>query len=155
MVSSSTGRRAILALVILGFLASLCALWYVSLGGAVSFDAAQPLLVALLNQYIPLLAILAGFYFSERATIKSSVETSAETFLFAIFIVTIWVFGPPILLLATPTVEAAKRLLDTANVLGTSLTSGCLVYYFSKSAPTADHLLSAGQQTVTNDEKSA
>ena len=87
----------------------------------------------LLEHYVPLLGILAGFYFSERADAKGKSQTSIEAFLFALVVIGIGVLGPPVLIALGDTIEAALRLLDTVAVIGTSLASACLAFYFSKS----------------------
>ncbi len=131
-ISSVVGRRAILALILLGFIASFGVFWWVGRGGAISFPTAAPAIKKLLEHYVPLLAILAGFYFSERTLADKGSETSIEAFVFALVVVAIWVLGPPILIAASETIEGALRLLDSVAVIGTSLASLGLAFYFSK-----------------------
>lgn len=134
MIPSLVGRRSILSLILVGFLIAFAVLWWVGHGGAISYQTAAPAIKRLLEHYIPMLAILAGFYFSERATLDEGHQTSLESFVFAVMIVAVWVFAPPILIAASDTVEGSMRLLESITGVGTSLTSACLVFYFSKSA---------------------
>lgn len=133
MIHSLIGRRTILALILVGFVLSFAILWWVGRGGAISFQAASPAIKKLLEHYVPLLAILAGFYFSERAATDEGNKTSVETFAFALVLVGIWVLGPPVLIAVSETIEASMRLLESVAVIGTSLASACLAFYFSKS----------------------
>jgi len=134
MIRSVVGRRCLLAVLLIGFVLSFAFLAWVGRGGAISFQAAVPAIKKLLEHYVPLLAILAGFYFSERVATDVGQETSVETFVFATVVVGIWALAPPILIATSDTIEAAIRILETLGVIGTSLTSAALVFYFSKSA---------------------
>lgn len=134
MIRSLVGRRALLAVLLIGFVLSFAFLAWVGRGGAISFQAAGPAIKKLLEHYVPLLAILAGFYFSERAVTDEGQKTSVETFMFASVVVGIWALAAPVLIAVSDTIEAAMRILETLAVIGTSLTSASLVFYFSKSA---------------------
>lgn len=135
-MSSKTGKRFILAAILSGFLLSFVILAWASSGGAISFNAAEPAIKKLLEHYIPLLAILAGFYFSDRSLEPGDNQTSIETFIFSVAIVGIWSLIPPILIFFCDTIESGMRLLESVGVLGSSLGSACLAFYFSKSGKT-------------------
>ena len=134
MIRSVIGRRTILALILTGAVLSFSVLYWVGRGGAISYAAASPAIKKLLEHFIPLLAILSGFYFSERTSNDEGNQTSVETFAFALVVVAIWVLGPPILIAFCNTIEAAMRLLDSFSIIGTSLTSACLSFYFAQSS---------------------
>lgn len=136
MTRSQVGRRIILVLILLGFIFSFMILWWVGRGGAISSETSSSAIKLLIGHYLPLLAILGGFYFSERAVVDQGSDTSIETVAFALIIVGLWVLGPPILIAISQTIEGAMRLLDAGAVIGTSLVSACLAFYFSKSAKT-------------------
>ena len=123
-----------MAFILIGFIFSFVILAWVGRGGAISYEAAEPAIKKLLAHYVPLLAILAGFYFSERAIDARENQTSLETFVFAVIVVGLWVLIPPLLIAFSTTIEAALRFLDSVGVFGTSLGSACLAFYFSKSA---------------------
>jgi uncharacterized integral membrane protein len=137
MTKSLIGRRIILVLMLSGFILSFIVLWWIGRNGAISFEAAAPAIKVLMQHYLPLLAILGGFYFSERAFVDQGGDTSIETVAFALVVVGIWVLGPPILIAISQTIEGAMRLLDSGAIIGTSLVSACLAFYFSKSSKTA------------------
>ncbi|MDW8227911.1 MAG: hypothetical protein RMJ60_08960 [Anaerolineales bacterium] len=134
MIRATVGRRVLLGLLMAGFLLSFAVLAWVGRGGAISFQSAAPVIKKLLEHYIPLLSVLAGFYFSERATADQGTSTTTETLVFATIVTAIWALAPPILVGAADTVDAAIRILDMLTGVGTSLTSACLAFYFSKSA---------------------
>jgi hypothetical protein len=134
MIQSLVGRRVLLALLLTGFLLSFAILAWVGRGGAISFQSAAPAIKGLLGHYVPLLSILAAFYFSEHAATDVGSSTSVEAFVFASVVVAIWSLAPPVLIAAADTIQASMRILETLTVIGTSLTSASLVFYFSKSA---------------------
>jgi hypothetical protein len=133
MISSTVARRIILSAILMGFFLSFWTLWWVSRGGAASWPTIQPAIERLLQVYVPLLGILAGFYFAEQSSTKGS-HTSIEAFGFAMVLICVWVFAAPVLIFFSATIEAAIRLLNSISVLGTSLASSALAFFFSKSA---------------------
>lgn len=133
MIRAVIGRRCILLFILMGFILSFCILTWVGRGGAISYQSAAPVIKKLLAHYLPLLAILAGFYFSERATKEEGASTTIETFVFALTVVLLWAFGPSALIALSDTIEGAMRILDSFAVIGTSLTSASIAFYFSKS----------------------
>ena len=133
MIASVVGRRSILTLILAGVLLSFGILAWQSRGGAISYDSAAPAIKKLLEHYAPLLAIVAGFYFSERATPTEGSSTASETFILAVVFVGLWVLGPPVLITFSDSIDAAMRLLDSVGAIGTSLTSAAIAFYFSKS----------------------
>ncbi|WP_414158481.1 hypothetical protein ACMGG8_22910 [Pseudomonas sp. BNK-45] len=134
MTRSHVGRRIILFLILLGFILSFVVLWWVGSGDAISPETNSSAIKLLVGHYLPLLAILGGFYFSERSVVDQGGNTSIETVTFALIIVGLWVLGPPMLIAVNSTIEGAMRLIDSGAVIGTSLVSACLAFYFSKSA---------------------
>jgi hypothetical protein len=133
LISSQSGRRIVLGLILAGFIASLLTLWFVSRGGAVTFETAKDVIARLLQHYVPLLSILVGFYFSERALAEDGARISKDTLILAIVLIGGWTLLPPVLLVACDTVNAAMRLMETVSTIGHSLTAACLAYFFSKS----------------------
>jgi hypothetical protein len=117
-------------------LLSFIALAWTGRGGAISYDAAAPAIRKLLEHYVPLLCILAGFYFSERNMESGGNQTSTETLFFAVAIMGIWSSIPPVLITFSGTIESAVRLLESVGIIGTSLGSACLAFYFSKTGKT-------------------
>lgn len=133
MISSTYGRRVIAGLILFGFVTAFLILCFVSRGGAATFDTVSLVIDKLLQHFVPLLAILVGFYFSERAVDEEGKATSIEALVLATFLVGCWSISPAVLLIASETLPAAMRLLDSVAVIGTSLASACLAFYFSKS----------------------
>jgi hypothetical protein len=137
MIGSTYGRRIIAGLILFGFLGALLSLWFVSRGGAATFETASPIISKLLQHFVPLLAIVGGFYFSERAVEEQGRPTTVEALILATVLIGCWAVAPSVLLLASDTLPAAMRLLDSVAVIGTSLASACLAFYFSKSGKAA------------------
>ena len=136
MIRAAAGRRTLYALILTGFLSAFVVLWVRSRGGAATFDQTKPIIASLLTHYVPLLGILVGFYFSERASSTDAAPVSLDAFAIALVLVGLWVFAPPVLLGASETGAAAIRLLESVAVLGSSLASACLAYFFSRTAKT-------------------
>ena len=137
MISSALARRIILITIVLGFCSAFAALWWVSREGAASWTTVDPAIRRLLEVYMPLLGILAGFHFAEQA-LSGDKKISLETFLFAMVLISVWAFLAPLALLLNTTVDAAIRLLSSISVLGTSLAASALAFFFSKSARTVE-----------------
>ncbi len=137
MISSTYGRRIVAGLILVGFLVAFLALWFVSRGGAATFETVSPVINKLLQHFVPLLAIVGGFYFSELAIEEQGKSTTVEALVLATALVGCWALAPSILLLASETLPSAVRLLDSVAVIGTSLASACLAFYFSKSSKAA------------------
>ena len=134
MISSVVARRAILIALVAGFGLAFSALWFVSHDGAASWTTTGPAIGRLLEIYVPLLGILAGFYFAERPAVLKGRQTPIEGFAYAMVLICVWVFVAPLALLLSSTVDAAMRLLNSISVLGTSLAASALAFFFSKSA---------------------
>jgi hypothetical protein len=105
-----------------------------SRGGAATSATWVPAIERLMGVYIPLLGILAGFYFAEQSSTQGN-STSIEAFGFATLLICLWVFAPPVLIFSSATVETAIKVLNSIySVVGTSLASSALAFFFSKSA---------------------
>ena len=107
MINSTSGRRLLFGLILTGFMSAFLILWLVSRGGAATFESVAPVISKLLSHYVPLLALLAGFYFSERESLDQGQATSVEALVLAALLTGSWAFAPPILLFASDTLQAA------------------------------------------------
>lgn len=134
MISATVGRRVLLIIVVAGFAAALIILTVVGRGGAVTDEAAGPVIARLLRLYVPLLALMASFYFSERGQSRRGRGTTPETFWLATAVVFAWSFLAPILILLTEKVEGAVRTLDMFEVFGDTLAVAAIGFYFARSA---------------------
>ena len=134
MISARAGRRALLVIVLFAFACAFATLAFVGRQGAVSGDVARTIIARLLRLYVPLLALMASFYFSDRGRSGRGRGTSPETYWFALVILVVWTFLPVVLLAFSDTVEAAVRTLDTFEVFGNTLAVASIGFYFAKSA---------------------
>jgi hypothetical protein len=136
MITARAGRRALMLFVAAGFLLSLITLLYEARGGAVAGNIVQSVIARLLKLYVPLLALMTSFYFSERGDLQEGrKETSLDTFILATTVAATWSLLPAVLLVISQTVEGALRMLDTFEVFGNTLAVAALAFYFSRSGP--------------------
>lgn len=85
----------------------------------------------LLNIYLPLLAIMAGFYFAVRREAVDANACSRDTFLVALLLLGVWVLAGPAMLLLFP-VEEAIGYLKSFGSVGSTLAAGAVAFFFSK-----------------------
>lgn len=134
-VPISFGRVALMLAVLLSFLASIGLLFFISRGGAVHVSGITFALKELLEIYLPLLAIMAAFYFAEHAAeAPTTTSSSLESFVFAFSVTAVWIFAPPCLLALTqwPIEDIFAFLNDDAvGLFGQTLAVGAVTYYFS------------------------
>jgi Mn2+/Fe2+ NRAMP family transporter len=109
-------------------------LFSVAGGGAIGSKNLLNAVVKFLGFYVPLLSLVATFFFKERQGDGDS-ATPAVTFYFAMFIVTIWVLTPILILLSGLYIEEVLDYIDRLIPLGESLALMALGYYFTKSSP--------------------
>lgn len=86
----------------------------------------------LLSVYVPLVAIMAGFYFSEKSTTESRGKTGLETFLFAAFVTGVWVVAPPLFIIFAPQTVRAIEFLTQWRTWGESIAALAISFYFAK-----------------------
>ena len=138
MIAARTGRRTLLAVVVLGFATAFLVLVVIGRGGAVSAETFRDVSARLLKLYVPLLGLVASFYFSEHGLrSRRGKATNVETFLLATGLAGAWCLLPGVLIAATDTVENAVRLLDTFEIFGSTMAVSALGFYFSKTSPEA------------------
>jgi len=130
-VSSKTGRLYLMITVLIGFIVSLIVVLWLGRDGGISYDNKKIALGKLAAFYIPLVTLMAAFYFGKArgTTLKTSVPL--EAFLFAAGIVTLWVITP-IFLLVVLFIEDVVIELQTIKPYGDSLALLAFGYYFSK-----------------------
>ena len=120
-----------MGIVSLGLIVAVVYLFIVAGGGAIGSKNLQSALIKFLGFYLPLLTLVATFYFngSQGGVVN---PTPTATLLFAIFIVSIWVSTPILLLMAGLYIEDVLDYLDKLIPLGQSLALMALGYYFAK-----------------------
>jgi len=130
-ISSGSGRIWLMAVIAVCFVGALLSLFLVFGGGAIGSENQSNALFKLLGFYIPLLTLIATFYFKENLG-GTSDNTPLETFVVAIFIVLGWSATPVLLLLSTSYIEDVLGYIDKLIPIGQSLTLMALGYYFAK-----------------------
>lgn len=133
MISLQVVRQVIAWIVLSAVMLTIIVFFSIARGGAISQEVAFPAANKLLNIYGPILAILTGFYFSNSKTTMAKKTASKESFFLALFFVGILVFTPPIIIGASETIESAMRVVDFFSGICTSISSACLMFFFSKS----------------------
>jgi hypothetical protein len=129
-------RAALTIAVILGGAASFVVLGAIGRNGAISGEGMQEAQNYLLQFYLPLLAIVAAFYFAERRTTAAADRGSApaEAFALAFVIVAIWVMLPPITFALSDSYNAAIRTIDSVRLYGNSLSTAAVTFFFAKTS---------------------
>ena len=132
-ISSRTGRIWLMCIVAICFIGAVLSLFVIARGGAISSDNRLDAAVKLISFYLPMLSLIGVFLFKGRQAENSS-ETPIESFLFAIFITSVWVLTPLLLLWFMDFIEEVLASIDTFRPLGDTITLGALGYYFSQSS---------------------
>jgi hypothetical protein len=131
--TSSIGRSVLLGCVLSLAVITVVALLYAGRGGAIGAENMGAVGQQLADMYLPLLGIMAGFYFSEKAA--ASGDYAVGGLLFALFVLGIWLVIPLLLLLIPQfTVEDIIGYLRGAGPYGEALVAGTLTFYFSRDA---------------------
>jgi hypothetical protein len=86
----------------------------------------------LLSVYLPLIAIMAGFYFSEKRTSATGGKTASETFFFAALVTGVWVGAPPLFIIFASQTAQAIELLTQWRTWGESVAALAVSFYFVK-----------------------
>jgi hypothetical protein len=131
-ISSRAGRVWLMCLISVCFVAALASLLFVARGGAISTKNLANAALKFLGFYLPLLTLVATFFFKERQG-ESSQETPIEGFLFALFILSLWVLTPVLLLSSGLLIQEVLESIDKLIPIGQSLALMAIGYYFAKS----------------------
>ncbi len=134
-ISSATGRIALMVVIAVCFVVALVILFSVFGGGAIGSENQSNALFKVLGFYIPLLTLIATFFFKENLGATSS-DTPFETFIVAVFIVLLWAMTPIILFLRVTYVEDIFGYIDKLIPVGQSIALMALGYYFTKKPST-------------------
>ncbi|HEY0407085.1 MAG TPA: hypothetical protein VGC89_15245 [Pyrinomonadaceae bacterium] len=113
------------------FVGALLCLHFIFGNGAISSENQSAALFKLLGFYIPLLTLVATFFFVDKQGGANS-KTPKETFFVALFITGLWVLTPIFLMLAIWFIEDVLDYLDKLIPVGQSLALMALGYYFTK-----------------------
>lgn len=130
-VSSAMGRISLMGVIAVCFVAALVILFSVFGGGAIGSENQSNAVFKILGFYVPLLTLIATFFFKENLGGTSS-DTPFETFIVAVFFVLIWAVTPIILFLSITYVEDILAYIDKLVPVGQSVALMALGYYFTK-----------------------
>lgn len=133
-ITSSKGRWSLMLIVLGSAVLSFVVLFVIGRGGAIAGEAARATVKELLEIYLPLIAMMAAFYFGQSKAQTNEHKTSIEIFTFAILTVGLWVLCPPILIYFG---EAIEDVIETINILkpyGETIAAAAIAYYFAKSS---------------------
>lgn len=130
-IASGKGRVLLMSVIAACFVGSLLILFFVFGGGSISSENQSNALFKILGFYVPLLTLIATFYFKENLGGTSS-DTPLETFLVALAIVSLWALTPIFLMLSVYYIEDVMNYIDKLIPVGQSLVLIALAYYFTK-----------------------
>jgi hypothetical protein len=130
-ISSKAGRSWLMISIAACFVGAVLCLMFVSRGGAIGSKNLTDAFFKILGFYIPLLTLVATFFFRDNQGGTSS-KTPKETFYVALFITILWVLTPIFLMLSLQYIEEILSMIDRLTPLGQSLALMALGYYFTK-----------------------
>jgi hypothetical protein len=130
-IPSGQGRVLLMSAIAVCLVGSLLILFFVFGGGSISTENQSNALFKILGFYVPLLTLIATFYFKENLGGTSS-DTPFETFVVAMAIVVLWALTPIFLLMSVYYIEDVLNYIDKLIPVGQSLVLMALGYYFTK-----------------------
>lgn len=116
-----------------GFISSSIIILLFKKFGYISIGTAKSCFQNIEGIFFPLIAIIAGFYFSNKyrkAINKCTIHTKEHFFVTLLIIVPISI-TPSILLVILDTVDSAFRVIDTYKMYGQAFCSAAITYYFA------------------------
>ena len=132
-ISANLGRICLMSIVVLGLLVSLISLFWISCQGGIIIKTRNSTIVQLLKVYLPLLSLIAAFYFGEIKDHQHTLKTTAfDAFIFAIVITSIWSMAPMLLIWFGGPIEDALEVLENIKLFGDVIVLAGLGFYFSK-----------------------
>lgn len=132
---TATGRWILMLLILASALLAHALLFFVSRGGRIHTEGVQSTVRALLDVYLPLLAIMAAFYFAETATARGRDQTvDLQILVFSVVVTAVWALAPVALLVFVPTVERMQEMLRTLEPFGQTAALAAVAFFFGKSS---------------------
>lgn len=134
-IPSRSGRLWLMGIVVTCLVVAIADLFWIGRDGRIRPDLKTEALVELLGIYMPLLSLMAAFYFGGSLAPRSSRSirtTSFETFLVALIFTTLWALAP-IVLMYEGEMEAILATLRKVRPVVDTLALAAIGYYFSKS----------------------
>lgn len=130
-ISSNKGRIYIMAVIAIGFVGALTALFVSARDGAINDTNQLDALVKVIGFYLPLLAIIGTFYFKDKLG-NTDGEIAKAPYIFAFFIMTAWILIPILLLSFKQYIETVMSWTDKINALCLSFINITLAFIFSQ-----------------------
>jgi len=122
-----------MSVIVVCFLSALITLSVIARDGAIHHDMLQTAYGKICSFYVPLLSLIGAFFFTRNKDEHSEAGTSIEAFLFAIFVTSIWVVAPLLLLWLEVYIEYILADLEQVKPFGDTIALVAIGYYFSKS----------------------
>jgi hypothetical protein len=127
------GRAILSSLVVAGALTSAASLTYAARGGAIGQKNFVDAILLMGQLYAPLVGVFIAFHFPAGPPApRPERPISPWALAFAAVLISIYAFAPVILLLIVNDIENIVALLTRLNPLGQVISSGILVFFFSR-----------------------
>lgn len=132
-VPTDMGRLFLMGIVMSGLILSLASLFWMSREGGIISEIRNYAIVELLKIYLPLLSLIAAFYFGEKKNDKQIVKTTPlDAFIFVLVITSMWSMAPMLLLWLGGPIEEVLEVMKNIKPFGDVIVLAGIGFYFSK-----------------------
>jgi hypothetical protein len=131
IILSRAGRLWLMAVVVVFLVGAIACLFWIGRGEAIRSEMKTAALIDLLGFYMPLLSLMAAFYFGGRQPDRDDKASPLDTFVVALVFTSLWTLVPMFLLLFGGTIEDILETLKKMKPFGDTLALAAIGYYFS------------------------
>jgi hypothetical protein len=130
-IPSRSGRLWLMGIVVAFLVSAIAYLFWIGRDGGIRPDLKTNAVIELLGFYMPLLSLMAAFYFGGSQSHRSNRATPFDTFLVAVIFTMLWSLAP-IFLMSDGGMEDILATLRKIKPVGDTLALAAIGYYFSK-----------------------
>ena len=129
-ISADKGRSILMLIIIGSAILAHLILIYESRDGRIHPEGIKSTIHCFLGLYLPLIAAMSVFYFTEKKNNKGKRFVNLQTFIFALIVTTAWVLLPILFLISGFTVEKIQDLLQAFRPFGDTVAVVAVVFFF-------------------------
>ncbi len=132
-IQSIKGRLSLMLVVLISAILSFLTLLITGKIREIQSEAIMQAIKVLIEIYLPLITMMAAFYFGQNIPRSEKNQTSIEIFIFAIITVGIWVVSPIVLFILGGTIDNIIGIISLLKPYGETVAVAGVAYYFAKS----------------------